>query len=221
MKYYTLETIRRAEFQMASQPKPFPGRWPTRCYWRVGSEEYFGKPAPCRVAIYRRLATRAAAPYFMEFDRSGAIYVTGGTPQTSPLFSFYYHWQRPSVLPDHLLVPLFRKRIAGYTVLSPYSVLKREYVDDWRRYASDVLEKRLKPKSHSSKPTKGVQLNRTLSVSDGYGGSGSVYTLLSQRSAEQSATQWPPRRSWSWMNDTGETITAAIASSDDFTEPEE
>ena len=147
MKHYTLETVMKMEFSLATQPKPFPGRWPTRCYWRAAGEEYFGKPALQRIAYFRRLALRLVDAYFVEFDRNGAIYITGSGQimQHSPLFGFYYHWQRPTTFPDHLLVPLFRKRIAGYTVLSPYSLLKREYVDDWRRYASDVLEKRLKP----------------------------------------------------------------------------
>jgi hypothetical protein len=162
VKKFDIESVRRTPFQLASQPKPFPGKWPTRLYWRVGEEEYFGKPNASQVSRYQALVQEASAfrtnARVVELDRSGAIYIADEDgARTGTLFGFYYHWQRADAQAGHLCVPLYRKRIAGYTVLSPYATLKADYVEDWRRYANDVLGGKLRP----ARPQKVIATKRT------------------------------------------------------------
>lgn len=130
-------------------PQPFPGKYPTRLFWKVGGRTYFGKPTPTKVQEFLHLDKSAKlCGVIMEVDKAHALYsyASGGTLHSN-LQRFYHFFQAPPLAGtvDHMLAKLYPKRIGGFTVYSPYATLKKEYVEQFRQYAVQLLTGKLKP----------------------------------------------------------------------------
>jgi hypothetical protein len=130
--------------QQDNLPAPFPGKWPTRIAWKfLGmdvDESYVGKPI--RQAAERFQTLQRTVPsvhaYFVEFDRKHRpIYLWSnvtGLQMHPVLYGVYHYWQSYDVAGGHFAVPLYRKRLGGLVVYSPYRALARERKDSWLAY---------------------------------------------------------------------------------------
>lgn len=132
-------------------PAPFPGKWPTRIWWRIEAyhphfeRSYIGKPNRQALAQFARLAARIGRGVEHlecgEFDRHSVLYRSWpreiGAPwhtTHSRTWGAYHHWDISQPALAHFARPVWLKRIDGFRCYSPQEVLKREYVLEYKTW---------------------------------------------------------------------------------------
>lgn len=130
-------------------PAPFPGKWPTRIWWRIEAygphfeRSYIGKPNRQALAQFALLAARIRHGVEHlecgEFDRHSVLYKSWpreiGAPWHSThsrAWGAYHHWDIVQPALAHFARPVWLKRIDGFRCYSPQEVLKREYVLEYK-----------------------------------------------------------------------------------------
>ncbi len=100
--FKTIEDIRHVRYadgKYATEPQPYPGRYPTRVAWYIASKTplwYMGRPNLLQLS--RALAIRGRhLAHGWEFDRGGVIatWQTGTYGLPGPLWKHYHPFQRP------------------------------------------------------------------------------------------------------------------------------
>lgn len=139
----------------AHVPRPFPGMWPTRIGWRVekldpageriSTLQYVGKPNAYQVREFLRLIERSWDSFhFWEFDKKNLLcnFYSGAKFVNPILWRVYHPWQACST--NWALTTFYTKKLGGFTVYSPYRVLKREYIDAHKAWLAEDDKVRLK-----------------------------------------------------------------------------
>lgn len=149
MRRFTIDLA--ADLPREGAPAPFPGKWPTRIWWRIEAygphfeRSYIGKPNRQALAQFALLAARIRHGVEHlecgEFDRHSVLYRSWpreiGAPWHSThsrAWGAYHHWDIVQPALAHFARPVWLKRIDGFRCYSPQEVLKREYVLEYKMW---------------------------------------------------------------------------------------
>ena len=96
-----VRAVRHGDFLDVQQPRPYPGRYPTRVAWYLGYKVprwYMGRPNLLQLSLPQKTqAARRVSVQGWEFDRGGivATWIAGHYGQPSSLWKYYHPHQRP------------------------------------------------------------------------------------------------------------------------------
>lgn len=129
--------------QKITEVNPFPGKWPTKIAYalRVKGRRhpvtYAGKPSTTAVARFRKFSRiKGTTGWFVEFDARNPIcwlsQIHRYWTQNNPVYGRYHYWDADSV--HAFTAKFYRKRVAGFTLYSPFEKLKRQQIEDYKAW---------------------------------------------------------------------------------------